>query len=103
MPIKLKSIPVTRQPMGTCTCTYLSYRPRPRYTRLIFFAMAREEQVVGPDALVTAVSWTGGKDCNLAGGLLKSSTRPTLNLLPHPPCVRTSKSCFDLGSSVFST
>ena len=28
--------------------------------------LKREAQAVGPDARTLAVSWTGGKDCNLA-------------------------------------
>lgn len=37
-----------------------------------------EQQVVGEDAKIAAVSWTGGKDCNLA--LLKAWRNPSLRV-----------------------
>lgn len=46
-----------------------------------------EQQVVGDDAKISAVSWTGGKDCNLA--LLKAWREPSLRVtclvvfMPH--------------------
>lgn len=39
----------------------------------------REEQTLSPAATKTAVSWTGGKDCNLA--LLHAWRNPTLNVV----------------------
>ena len=53
--------------------------PSPGASISFLLAAMREEQTIsGDDAEATAISWTGGKDCNLA--LLSAWREPTLNV-----------------------